>query len=341
MMHWEKPVYLHCGWGLLVLVLGFYLSRRAAGQAGRRLGAGISRGPLRNDALRAIPFRFALSLLAFAAMVLALANPLRSTAGRGFPTTGSVDLVFAVDVSTSMLTADVLPDRLTQARKFVFETTRGLNGGEIGIVVFAGDAQLYVPLTTDYNAVRRACSTISPNIIPRQGTSIAKALSHAALLFKAKRQFTPVICLISDGESHTQGYQGIADSLSKAGVALFSVGIGTPKGDNILVKNRENGPPSIKKDSANRPIVSQLHEENLKSVVRGHADRYIRLDDPEAGVALFLQTVNQLPDHNPSATAAEPKAYFQLLLLLAFGLLLTDALWPSSASVLSNSTQSR
>ena len=213
-MAFEEPTYLLCAWGLLALTLGFWLSRRAADRAIRPLGS------LPPDRRAGTPsprrlynaLRYGLLLLAFAALVLALANPLRPRTRGAAPGPGPVELVFALDVSTSMLTADVLPDRLTVAKKFIDETTEGLRGEEVGVVVFAGNAQLALPLTADYDAVRAACRPLSPEDVPRQGTALAQALAHAALLFKSTRR-TRIICLLSDGESHTPGHGAVADSL--------------------------------------------------------------------------------------------------------------------------------
>ena len=328
MMAFEEPAYLPCAWGLVALVLGFLLSRRVADRATRLPGTyPLGKRELTGARRFYNTFRFGLLLLAFAALVLALANPQRPQAqGGAVLTQGPVELVFALDVSTSMLTADVLPDRLTLAKKFITETTRGLSGEEVGVIIFAGSAQLALPLTSDYDAVRAACLPLSPDLIPRQGTSLARALAHAALLFKTTRR-TRIICLLSDGESHTRGHGEIADSLTKAGVMLFPVGVGTVRGDHILVTNKETGNSQIKKDQQNRPIVSRLEEESLKRIVRGYPARYINLQNTPIGSALLLRTIHDLSLSNNSH-GEEETGYFQWLLLLVFGLLLAEFLLP-------------
>ena len=335
-MAFEEPTYLLCAWGLLALTLGFWLSRRAADRAIRPLGS------LPPDRRAGTPsprrlynaLRYGLLLLAFAALVLALANPLRPRARGAATGPGPVELVFALDVSTSMLTADVLPDRLTVAKKFIDETTEGLRGEEVGVVVFAGNAQLALPLTADYDAVRAACRPLSPEDVPRQGTALARALTHAALLFKSTRR-TRIICLLSDGESHTPGHGAVADSLTQAGIVLFPVGVGTTQGDHIRIVNRETGNSQIKKDRENRPIVSRLEEESLRRTVRDHPDRYINLQRTPAGSAQLLRAIRDLsPSRAPHLE--EETGYFQGLLLLAVGLLLAEFLLPPGRAALAN-----
>lgn len=335
MMAFEEPAYLPCAWGLLVLVLGFWLSRRVADRASQLPGTSPSGGRRFTGTLRFYnTFRFGLLLLAFVALVLALANPQRRRAQMAALAQGPVELVFALDVSTSMLTADVLPNRLTLAKKFIVETTLGLRGEEVGVIIFAGNAQLALPLTSDYDAVRAACLPLSPDLIPRQGTSLTRALAHAALLFKTTQR-TRIICLLSDGESHTRGHGEIADSLTRAGVLLFPVGVGTVQGDHILVMNKETGNSQLKKDQENRPIVSRLEEESLKRLVQDHPARYINLQSTPTGSALLLRAIRDLsPPSDPHQE--EETGYFQALLLLVFGLLLAEFLLPPGRAALTD-----
>jgi Ca-activated chloride channel family protein len=328
MMSFEAPHYLHYAWALPLLAAGYLLGRHLTARA--VAAAGAVRPAAGRSAAR---LRLGLRLLALAALVLALAKPQPARLAGPAPAPPATKLVFVVDVSTSMLAADVLPDRLTQAKKVVAEAVRELPGVEIGLVVFAGSAQLAMPLTTDYNAVSQACMALAPGVVARQGTSLAGALALAGQVLAASPAQGRTLCVLSDGESHTQGYEGVADSLRRAGIDLFAIGIGTPEGGTMLVGNGLNGSPVLKADARGQPIRSRLHESALRRLVQNRADRYIRLDTWRPATAQLLREVRGLgPPSTPPGRAGR-LAYWQLCLLGAFGLLLLELAVPIRQSI--------
>ncbi|MGI4863796.1 MAG: vWA domain-containing protein [Janthinobacterium lividum] len=329
-MSFEEPRYLHLAWLLPLLAAGYWLSHYQLARAQAALlptGWGGPRGPAR---LR-FCLKLALRLLALAALVLALAGPRRAQPSHPNLPQGAAKLVFVVDVSRSMLAADLLPDRLSQAQKVVAEVVKGLHGQEAALVVFAGQAQLYMPLTTDYEALIRSCPTIAPALVPRQGTSLAAALDLAARVFGAAASpQARVICVLSDGENHPAGYEALADSLGKAGISLYAVGIGTLAGGTMLVPGLNGGPAVLKRDGQGRPIVSHLQEAQLQRLVQHRPNHYIRLDTWQNVAAHLRAEIEKLEPAgaSPSGNKSRPTDYFQLYLLAAFGLLLVEFLVP-------------
>lgn len=323
-MSFEEPHYLHYAWLLPILAAGSLLSRYLTARAHAELVP-----PGRNQ-LRPL-LQLALRLLAVAALVLALANPYRGKFPHPAGPRGATKLVFAIDVSRSMLAGDVLPDRLSQAKKVVAEVVRGLHGQEASLVVFAGNAQLYMPLTTDYEALSRAAAALTPDLVPRQGTSLFQALALAARVFGGPSLQPRIICVLSDGESHTLRYEGLADSLSKAGINLFAVGIGTPEGANIPVPDQNGGALTIKRNQEGQPVLSQLQENQLKRVVKGRPGHYIRLNTWRNASARLLDEIGKFEPASAQAPGADkgPVEYFQLCLLAAFCLLLVEFTVPS------------
>ncbi|MBJ6110394.1 VWA domain-containing protein [Hymenobacter sp. BT523] len=316
----EHPSYLYLAAAVPVLAAGYLLRRRAQQQAhGQMLGAAPVSARLRQ----------ALRLLALAALVLALSNPQpRAQAAGPVPDQQPRRLVFVVDVSTSMLAADVLPDRLTQAKKVVAETVRGLPGREVGVVVFAGNAQLFQPLTTDAEVLSQACATIGPALVPRQGTSLAEALALAALVLKPTPQHRQVACVLSDGENHAPRYAALADSLSKAGLDIVAVGVGTPEGAAMYTQSRPGEEPRAKRDRRGQPIISRFQEASLRRMVQDRPGRYIRLDNWRSASASLRQALQKLdPSARPTADAS-PAQYFQWCLLAALVLLVAEFLVP-------------
>ena len=326
MVSFEAPHYLRYAWVLPLLVAGYLLSRAATGRARRERG---QPGQSQHWAY----LRLLLSVLACATLVLALANPEPQTGSHATAVPAATRLVFVVDVSSSMLAADVLPDRLTQAQKVVDEVVRGLHGQEVSLVVFASSAQLYLPLTTDYAAVSQACLQLSPALVARQGTSLAEALLLAGQVVQARPKQGRVVCVLSDGESHTLGYERVADSLRRAGIDLFAIGIGTPEGNNILVSNPATGQSSEKADQQGQPIRSRLQEDKLKLLVQNRPGRYFRLDNWRTTTARFLREIHQLDPPKALPQSAGHPAYWQWCLLAAFGLLLLEFLVPSRQQI--------
>ena len=328
MISFEAPHYLRYAWGLPLLVAGYLLSTYLAARASRGLvpaGVAGAWGPGRRLAA-ALPL--VLRVLALAALVLALAKPRPALPGRAVAAPKATRVVFVVDVSASMLAGDVLPDRLTQAKKVVAEAVRELPGVEVGMVVFASSAQLYMPLTTDYNAVSQACMSLVPGVVARQGTSLAGALALAGQVLAAAPRQGRVLCVLSDGESHTLGYEAVADSLRRAGIDLFAIGIGTPEGANLLISSPTDGKLSMKTDSQGQPVRSRLHEDELKRLVQNRANRYIRLATWRTATTCFLQEVRALDPPSAPIQNAGYVAYWQLCLFGAFGLLVAALLVP-------------
>lgn len=229
MISFEQPAYLLLACVLLALILGYWWSHRAV----RRAWQGAAGRPDPNRHYRRPSWLpQLLRLLALGCLVLALATPQMHSeqTSRQAPALGSPKIVFVVDVSNSMLATDVLPDRLSQAKRVVAEAVRNLSGEQVSLVVFAGNALLYMPLTTDYKVIERACSALSPSLVAHQGTSLAEALELAGQVLGANTGQARIMCVLSDGESHRSGYIPLADSLQQAGITVVSIGVGTAAG---------------------------------------------------------------------------------------------------------------
>lgn len=332
MNSFEHSSYVH--------LLGVPLGLVVAGWLSRFQSPKLAQSPL-EDGWSMIPgqrrwlaqLRRMLRLMALVGLIVALASSRRvirsqTSAGQAMPR-----IVFVVDVSRSMLAADILPDRLTQARRVITETVRRLNGEEVSIVAFAGNAQLHMPLTTDYGAIERACLTLEPNLVVRQGTSLAEALGVAGqVLVTSRQQPRRVLCLLSDGESHSAGYVALADSLRRAGVEMIVVGVGTPAGSFIPAGSPGGTSAGIKTTRDGQPIRSQLHEDELRRLVQGQPDHYTRLVSWESTVPILLKHIH---GHRPSyaqTSAGIPFGSYRLWLLASFGLLVIELLLPTGFS---------
>ncbi len=285
-MHFTAPLLLVLAplvaWGAWVLAR--YAARK------RREALALFLGP-RADAQIVAPLarrrrvRAALVALALGLGVVALAGPVWGTATRE-ARSGRLDLVVALDVSNSMRTADVAPSRLDRARLDVRRLVDARAGDRIALVVFAGDAFVQCPLTTDRGAVRLFLDAATPDAVPVQGTSFAAALDAARLAFEqADGPRARALVVVSDGEDHEGGLDAAADRLRDEGVALFALGVGTDDGGPVPSDDGRG----VRRDADGEPVTSRYEGGALeqiagRDVVRAGRGAVDRLSDQLDGL---------------------------------------------------------
>ena len=141
-----------------------------------------------------------------------------------------MDVIFALDVSKSMLAQDLQPNRLTRARQFIERMLDKLHNDRVGLIVFAGRAYLQVPLTVDYSSIRLTLQNVRPELIPTQGTVIGDAIELAMKSFSQKERKYKTLVIISDGEDHDEKAAAKAKEAAETGVVIHTVGVGSPRG---------------------------------------------------------------------------------------------------------------
>ncbi|MBL7742475.1 MAG: VWA domain-containing protein [Chitinophagaceae bacterium] len=234
-------------------------------------------------------FKFALLLLAITAGIMALMNLRKAGATDGVNRKG-IDVVIALDVSNSMLAADLQPNRLERAKQFISKLMSTMPNDRIGLVLFAGKAYLQMPLTTDHAAAQLFVSSARPDVIPQQGTVINEALKMSANAFNtAERRFKSVV-LISDGEDHDAEAIKTAKDLSEQGMMINTVGVGSPGGANIIDPSTGEN----KKDASGNPVVTKLNEEELRSIAESTNGVYIRLEGSDEAVDAMKKQLSQI-----------------------------------------------
>jgi Ca-activated chloride channel family protein len=232
--------------------------------------------------------KFILIMLAFACGCIALANPRKPDQSSAEARKG-IDIVMALDVSNSMLAPDVAPNRLTKAKLFISKLMDNLQDDRIGLVVFAGTAYDQMPLTFDQDAARMYVSTADPKLIAAQGTSIGDALAKSDLLFAGQSDRFRSIILITDGETHDDNALQAAQELSKKGIMINTVGIGSPDGSTIIDSSGNQ-----KKDAAGQVVISKLNEQILQQMAAATNGKYIHLENPDAAVKEVLDQFSQI-----------------------------------------------
>ncbi|MBT0607081.1 VWA domain-containing protein [Aequorivita echinoideorum] len=211
--------------------------------------------------------------LAIACLTFALVNPKIGTKLETVKREG-VDLVFALDVSKSMLAEDIAPNRLEKSKQLITQIINSLAGDRIGIIGYAGSAFPQVPITTDFSSAKLFLSGMNTDMVSSQGTAITEAIEMAETFYDDEGQANRVLFIISDGEDHEGSYSEIADEAAKKGIRIFTIGVGTLEGGPIPIKS--NGILQYyKRDQNNEQVITRLGEETLRDIAKQANGEYI------------------------------------------------------------------
>ncbi|MFQ3240754.1 MAG: Ca-activated chloride channel family protein [Lentimonas sp.] len=203
-----------------------------------------------------------------------------------------LDIVFVLDSSKSMLATDLRPTRLDRAKLAIIDLVKRLESDRIGLVVFAGNAFLQTPPTLDYSAFRENLDSIGYTSISRGGSDIGRALREAAKAFPKDNNFKVVI-LLTDGEDQQQQAIETAREVAKDGIKVYTIGIGTPEGEYLKIRNGQ-GTEEFIRDSSGQPVRSQLDEATLQEIAQLTGGSYSRLSDQSLNT-LYSSVLATLP----------------------------------------------
>ncbi len=217
--------------------------------------------------------KFVIVLLAFACLIIALVNPKIGTKTETVKREG-IDIVFAVDVSKSMLSEDIAPNRLDKSKQIISQIINELGADRIGVVAYAGSAFPVLPLTTDYGVAKMFVQNMNPGMVSSQGTSLEEAIRISKSYFDEKSKTSKLVILISDGEDHSEGAKSSAEEATKAGLKILTVGVGTTKGGPIPLK-RNGVVESFQRDRQNQVVVTKLNEASLQAIAKATKGNYI------------------------------------------------------------------
>jgi len=201
--------------------------------------------------------------LGLAFICLALVNPQIGTELETVKREG-VDLVFAIDVSKSMLAEDIAPNRLEKAKRLASELINQLVSDRVGIIAYASAAIPHLPITTDYAAARMFLNSLDTNMISSQGTAISAATRLAETYFDDENQTNRVVCIISDGEDHGEDALLAAKQAADLGLTFFTIVVGTEKGSVIPIK--QGNAVSYKKDADGEVVITKSDHEQMKAI---------------------------------------------------------------------------
>ena len=276
--------------GIAILALLFMGLLQWKKKVTKRIGdKNLVKALISNYSSKLFTSKFIVVSAAFAIGVIAVMNPRKPGESIAVNKKG-IDIVIALDVSKSMLAADLAPNRLERAKQFVTKLMNEMPNDRIALVLFAGKAYLQMPLTTDHGASQLFVSSASPDAVPQQGTVISDALEMSANAFNASDKKFKTVLLISDGEDHDEDAVATAKKLSEQGVMINTIGIGSPEGATIP----DPATGDVKKDEAGNTVVSKLNEDVLKQIAQETNGIYIRLQSSDEAVSILTKQLSQI-----------------------------------------------
>jgi Ca-activated chloride channel homolog len=314
-----------------VFILLFFLLLRWKKKAAIRMGdAKLVKLLTRNFSPHLFLTKFLVLSIGFALGVIALMNPRRPGSADNVTRNG-IDVVIAMDVSKSMLAADLAPNRLERAKQLVNKLMDAMPDDRIGLVLFAGKAYLQMPLTTDHGAAKLFVSSAGPDAVPQQGTSISDALNMSMNAFDAKDRRFKSIVLISDGEEHDDQAVKTAEELKEQGVMINTVGVGSPEGSTII----DPATGMNKTDETGNTVISKLNEETLKQVSGKTNGVYVRLQGSDEAVTDLKKQLGQIQSKAFSdVSLINYKSFFMWFAGAMFVLLLAEIFIPEKRKVI-------
>jgi len=325
MLRYENIEYLNLLYGLIPLFLLMIYYIKWKNKAFKSFGEGLVKKGL-------IPFysksrenlKFLLISLCITNMIIGISNPQIGTKMEEVKREG-VDLMIALDLSNSMLAEDIKPNRLERARQAISRLIDKLEGDRIGLIVFAGDAYVQLPITTDYSAAKLFLSTVNTNIVPSQGTAIGKAIDLSIRSFDMENGQNKAIIIITDGENHEDDALEQAKLVNEKGVFVHTLGMGLSKGGPIPIYNKYKNNTGYRKDKEGNTIISKLNEQMLQEIASAGNGTYVRANNTQAGLSTLFSEINKMEKKEiGSMVFTDYKDRFQLFLFIALLLLFFD-----------------
>lgn len=235
-------------------------------------------------------WKFVMLMLALVFVIIGVAGPQFGSKLQQVKKKG-VELMIALDVSNSMMAQDIKPSRLEKAKMAIARMVEKLSNDKVGLIVFAGDAYVQLPITTDYSSAKLFLSNISTDVVPIQGTAIGSAIDLAAKSFTPETETSKAIIVITDGENHQDDAVAAAKRAREKGVTVHTIGMGLEQGAPIPEKGH---PGQFMKDGSGNIVVSKLDEKTLKEIAKSGEGLYVRASNTEVGLTQLLDEVNRM-----------------------------------------------
>lgn len=321
MFRFANPQYLWLLWLLPLLAALFWAAARKRRKRLERFGhLDVLRELMPDVSTGRVKLKFILFCTALALLILAAARPQLGSKLREEKSQG-VEMMLVVDVSNSMLAEDFEPNRLERTKYAINKLFDGLQQDRVGLIVFAGEPKVQLPITSDYRMAKAFARRIDTSLADVQGTAVGKALEQALLSFSGEtaESHSRVIILITDGENHEDDALEVARQAAEAGIRIYTIGIGTPEGAPIQI----NG--EFIKDEKGDMVVSKLDEKLLQQIAEITGGAYVRSTKQSIGLDEIVRSINDMEQTEFSTVRFEEfNEQYPYLLAVALVLLLVE-----------------
>lgn len=287
MLRFANTEYLYLLLLVPLMAVVFYLVAARRKRVLARFGSESAIARLMPDRSSAkLSLKFWLFQLAFVMMVLAVARPQKGSKLREVEREG-VEIMIAMDVSNSMLATDLSPNRLERTKYAVGRVIEGLDEERVGVIIFAGDAYVQLPLTSDMLTAKNFVERISTNQVTKQGTALGAAISLSSSAFSSASEGSRVVVLVSDGENHEDDALQAAQLAAEQGITIYTIGVGSPEGAPIPIEG------DYIRDEKGEMVVSKLDEQTLQQVAALTGGAYVRATNASVGFEEIIDLVNK------------------------------------------------
>ncbi len=320
MLRFEDPIYLWLLWLIPLLALIRFVMWRRKKVKLRKFGDPVLLKQLMPDVSKYRPsVKFWLLNAALAVLIVMLARP-QMGAKISHEKRNGIEAIICMDISNSMLAEDVVPSRLDKSKMLVENMVDHFTSDKIGLVVFAGDAFVQLPITSDYVSAKMFLQNINPSLIQTQGTDIAHAINVAMRSFTKQEKVGRAIIVITDGEDHEGSAEQAAAAAKKKGINVFILGVGSTKGAPIPLGNGD-----YLKDESGQTVMSALNEQMCQQIAKAGSGTYIHVDNTsDAQEQLNDQLTKLQKGETNSVVYSEYDEQFQAFGILAIILLIIE-----------------
>lgn len=307
---------------LLVVAVVYFVACKRRTKALRRYGDPELLKEMMPEVSTSRPaLKFWLTFTALCFMVLLLARPQFGTKMETVTRQG-IETVIALDISNSMLAEDVAPNRLEKSKNIISKLVEGFADDKVGLIVFAGDAFIQLPITSDFISAKIFLESIDPGLIARQGTNIKAAIDMATRSFTPKEGVGKAIIIITDGENHEGGAMEAAKAAAEKGMMVYVMGVGSPEGAPIPA-----GSGDYRRDKKGNIIVTRLNEQMCQEIAAAGNGMYIRIDNTNNAQRILQKEIDKLAKADiETTTYSEYDEQFAVMAWIAFVLLLIEML---------------
>lgn len=291
-----------------------------------------------NYSTRKTVWKSILLLLAFTSLIFAIANPQMGSKTETVKSKGA-DVMIALDVSNSMNARDISPNRLDRSKMVINQLIQQLKGDRIGIVVFAGQSFVQLPITSDYSAAKLFLPTINTGLVPVQGTAIGSAIDLCVESFDEKSTAGKAVIVISDGENHEDDAVKAAKDARKKGIIVHTIGMGSKEGAPIPV-HKNGKQSSYMSDEDGNSVVTKLDPQMLAEIAEAGDGSFVQATNADAGLNFILAQIDKMKkSENKAQLYTDFESRFQFFIGLAIFCLLLEILISTKKSIWVESIQ--